>query len=358
MLKYDKLNKTNFICTTLRRIDMAKKVRKYSAEDEAYYNQIIAELPMLHDGSGQSWMRNPLPPEDEVNEVSPVEIKRTPEVKSKKKDDNEYIPHLENAQVNPDEVRVSYNEDDGEEKVASLRPIGGESSHGGPNSPSVVDNLAPVPVGDDVAESTFRCNPFSLFFHQLWWGFLLFITLGILYPVVVCKKERFYAKRTKINGHQLKFEGKAGSLFGHYMLWWLLTIVTLGIYAFWLEKKLLQWKAARMNFEGSNEELTGNYTGSAILLALLRIAWYLLGIVTLGIMLPQAICWEKKYIYSRTTYKGRQLEFNGRGIQLFGRSLLWGLLLIVTLGIYGFWLPIKVRWWFIAHTHFADAPKA
>ena len=187
---------------------------------------------------------------------------------------------------------------------------------------------------------------------------MLFITLGILYPVVVCKKERFYAKRTKINGHQLKFEGKAGSLFGHYMLWWLLTIVTLGIYAFWLEKKLLQWKAARMNFEGSNEELTGNYTGSAILLALLRIAWYLLGIVTLGIMLPQAICWEKKYIYSRTTYKGRQLEFNGRGIQLFGRSLLWGLLLIVTLGIYGFWLPIKVRCWFIVHTHFADAPKA
>ena len=334
---------------------MAKNVKRYSKEDEEYYARVIAELPMLHDGSGQSWMRNPLPPESEER---PVEIKRTPEVNRRVKEDPNKVRHLENAQENPDEVRVSYNSEDGEPVLTSLRPLGSEPSHGGPNAPTVVDSNLPAPSYDDVPESTFKCNPFSLFFHQLWWGFLIGITFGILYPVVVCKQERFFAKRTKINGHQLKFEGKAGSLFGHYMLWWLLTIVTLGIYGFWLERNVLNWKAVRTNFEGSNEELKGGYKGSAILLALLRLAWYALGVITLGIMIPQAMCWEKKYICCRTTYKGRQLEFDGKGIQLFGRFLLWGLLTIITLGIYGFWMQVKIRWWFTIHTHFADAPKA
>ena len=33
---------------------------------------------------------------------------------------------------------------------------------------------------------------------------------------------------------------------------------------------------------------------------------------------------------------------------------IWFLLTIITLGIYGFWLSIKMRQWVVKHTHFQD----
>ena len=40
-------------------------------------------------------------------------------------------------------------------------------------------------------------------------------------------------------------------------------------------------------------------------------------------------------------------------MQLFGKWLLWGLLTIVTLGIYGFWVAKKLEQWKAKHTHIA-----
>lgn len=290
---------------------MSRKPRKLSKQDEIYYNTVIAELPMLHDGSGSSWMKNPLPPE----EASASRVGASGTGKRRE----------------------------------TQRKDGG--------APVIVDNNGSHVSYHDDPYTTYKCSAFSLFFHKIWWGFLFIITLGIAYPWIVCKRERFFAKRTKINGHQLKFEGRGASLFGHYMLWYLFTILTLGIFAFWLEKKILNWKAARMNFEGANEDAAGGYNGSAILLALLRLAWILLSIVTAFIMFPKTRCWQARYILRHTRYKGRQLNFDGRGIQLFGRYLLCGLLFTITLGIYGFWIPNKMHWWYTVHTIFIDVPR-
>lgn len=41
-------------------------------------------------------------------------------------------------------------------------------------------------------------------------------------------------------------------------------------------------------------------------------------------------------------------------MQLFGKWVLWLLLTIVTVGIYGFWVNIKLKKWKIQHTRFAD----
>jgi uncharacterized membrane protein YjgN (DUF898 family) len=46
----------------------------------------------------------------------------------------------------------------------------------------------------------------------------------------------------------------------------------------------------------------------------------------------------------------RRLSFNGNGTQLFGKFIIWYLLTIVTLGIYGFWLSIKLKKWVTEHT--------
>ena len=47
----------------------------------------------------------------------------------------------------------------------------------------------------------------------------------------------------------------------------------------------------------------------------------------------------------------KQLVFDGKGIQLFGKYIAWGFLTIITLGIYGLWLPIKMEKWKLKHTY-------
>ena len=79
-------------------------------------------------------------------------------------------------------------------------------------------------------------------------GLLIMITLGFGAPWAICMKERWIAKHTFIDGHQLAFDGTGGQLFGSYIKWFLLTIITLGIYAFWLEIKMKQWLIKHTHF--------------------------------------------------------------------------------------------------------------
>ena len=87
------------------------------------------------------------------------------------------------------------------------------------------------------------------------------------------------------------------------------------------------------------------------------IGWRILGclitFMTLGICYPWACCmiysWETKH----TVINGRRLRFNGTAIGLFGNWIKWLLLTIITFGIYGFWLSIKLKKWKVAHTQFA-----
>lgn len=58
--------------------------------------------------------------------------------------------------------------------------------------------------------------------------------------------------------------------------------------------------------------------------------------------------WEIRY----NVIEGRRLEFDGTAVQLFGNWIKWLLLAIVTFGIYGFWVNIKLRQWKTMHTYF------
>ena len=79
-------------------------------------------------------------------------------------------------------------------------------------------------------------------------GLLIAITLGFGAPWAICMKERWIAKHTFIDGHQLAFDGTGAQLFGSYIKWFLLTSITLGIYAFWLEIKMKQWLVKHTHF--------------------------------------------------------------------------------------------------------------
>ena len=60
--------------------------------------------------------------------------------------------------------------------------------------------------------------------------------------------------------------------------------------------------------------------------------------------------WEAKH----TVINGHRLTFDGTAAQLFGKWILWLFLTIITVGIYGFWVAIKLKKWKVSHTHFAD----
>ena len=55
--------------------------------------------------------------------------------------------------------------------------------------------------------------------------------------------------------------------------------------------------------------------------------------------------WETKH----TVISGNSIKFNGNAFQLLGNCIKWTFLTIITVGIYGLWLPIKVRKWKVKH---------
>ena len=60
---------------------------------------------------------------------------------------------------------------------------------------------------------------------------------------------------------------------------------------------------------------------------------------------------QGKWVAEKTYIDGKQLYFDGTGLQLFGNYIKWFLLTIITLGIYGFWMGIKMKQWVVSHTH-------
>ena len=74
-------------------------------------------------------------------------------------------------------------------------------------------------------------------------------------------------------------------------------------------------------------------------------------IFTLGIGIPWAVCISERWNAKHTIIDGQQLYFDGNAIQLFGNYIKWFLLTIITLGIYAFWLSIKMKKWVVSHTH-------
>jgi uncharacterized membrane protein YjgN (DUF898 family) len=98
-----------------------------------------------------------------------------------------------------------------------------------------------------------------------------------------------------------------------------------------------------------NSEFNGGLLG----LIGISILQALLAGVTLGFGVPWAVCMKERWIAKHTVIDGRQLVFDGTGGQLFGNYIKWFLLTIVTFGIYGFWLSIKMKQWVVKHTHLA-----
>lgn len=80
-----------------------------------------------------------------------------------------------------------------------------------------------------------------------------------------------------------------------------------------------------------------------------RLGWLLLGclvtIFTLGILFPIAYVWMEKWKAKHTVINGYRHKLVAKGGTLIGRWILWELLFIVTLTIFGLWIPVKLEKW-------------
>ena len=88
------------------------------------------------------------------------------------------------------------------------------------------------------------------------------------------------------------------------------------------------------------------------------VGWIILGSLitscTFGICYPWALCMIYGWKINHTVIEGRRLKFNGTAVGLFGNWIKWLLLIVVTLGIYSFWVHIKLEQWKVKNTTFLD----
>ena len=89
---------------------------------------------------------------------------------------------------------------------------------------------------------------------------------------------------------------------------------------------------SRSSFDGTFVSYLGN-----------GIVNFLITFFTLGIAYPWVYCRKIRWRARHTVYEGYRVEFSGRGSQIAGPWLLWLLLSVVTLGVYGLWIPPKLK---------------
>lgn len=95
-------------------------------------------------------------------------------------------------------------------------------------------------------ESRFTGTTFGLVWLNIWTNIVTGITLGLAFPFMLCTKEKWLARHTYINGHQLHFDGNGMQLFGNWIKWSLLTLITLGIYAFFIPIAIKKWTISHL----------------------------------------------------------------------------------------------------------------
>ena len=104
----------------------------------------------------------------------------------------------------------------------------------------------------------------------------------------------------------------------------------------------MQTNSKRFTFDGG----AATYVGTAIL-------GLLITVLTFGICYPFALVLRQRWRAKHSYIDGKQLIFTGSAWGLFGNWIKWLLLIVVTLGIYSFWVGPRIQRWVWQNTDFA-----
>ena len=173
--------------------------------------------------------------------------------------------------------------------------------------------------------------------------------------------------------YQLKFEGNGGDYFGILIVNWLLTLVTLGIYYPWARAKRIKYTYGVMSIDDNHFSFSGN--GKEMFIGLLKlvlfvvvayalfmslvflnfpaIAIILLYVALIGII-PLAVHGSMRYRLSRTTLRGIRFGYRGSRATLVKEYTKMLLLTLVTLGVYGSWMQMKLNSYMIGNVRYGE----
>lgn len=191
-----------------------------------------------------------------------------------------------------------------------------------------------------------------------WLGYriLAFIITAVTFGIAHAWAEKlliaYTIDHTVYNGKRLKFEGTGASLFVQKFKWIFLTIITLGIYGFWVPIKKEQWIVSNIHFE-KEEFVKGDsyFDGGVLGIIGVNLFSNILTFISFGLLFPFVVCYRQRWFAKHTVINRKKIIFTGKSLNLIGNYLLWWFLCIITFGIFGLWLPIKIENWKAKNTH-------
>ena len=98
--------------------------------------------------------------------------------------------------------------------------------------------------------------------------------------------------------------------------------------------------------------MKSRFEGGLLGLIGVNILSWAITLFTIGLAATWAICIKYRWIPKNTLIEGRRLKYVGSGTSLFLHYIKWFILTIITFGIYGFWLYIKMLEWRTENTVF------
>lgn len=177
--------------------------------------------------------------------------------------------------------------------------------------------------------------------------------------------------------NRLRFVGTGSDLFGIYIINMLLSIVTLGLYYPWAKAATLKYTYANtqldnspFQFHGTGKEIFMGFIKAigivivfyAVLIGLsflsstvLKVTGFLAVYALLLALIPVAIHGALRYRMSRSSWRGIHFGYRGDRNELVKMYFTQGLLTIVTLGIYSFWMTQNINRYTIGHIRFGSA---
>ena len=200
----------------------------------------------------------------------------------------------------------------------------------------------------DAPESCFDGRTIQYIGWRILTNIINTITFGIAYPWTMCMMYRWETKHTVINGRRLKFTGKGVQLIGKFLLWYFLTIITFGIYGIWLGVNMEKWKAKHTVYADDESKTPGKFTGGAggwFLNHILFGLMCLIPIVGFAFAQVRLLKWKTR----NTVIGGSRLIFKGNGFSLFGKYFVYGLLTMITFGIFALFVPVRLLRWEVSN---------
>lgn len=170
-------------------------------------------------------------------------------------------------------------------------------------------------------------------------GFVSIITFGIAFPWMCCVLQRWKARHTVICGKRQVFDGKGVQLIGRFILWSFLTVITFGIYSLWMAVAVKKWITKHTHFVG--EEDDNSYFDGGVL------GFFGTNILASIVMLVPFVgfAWSNviklRWKTEHTVIDSRRLVFTGTIGTFFLKYFVWGILSVITLGIFALFVPVK-----------------